>query len=66
MNYRVNIQNTRYGTISANVHQVAEGYVGSISAADYPDLPAHGPLPDEPLAQTRDEAIEQLRRALRR
>jgi hypothetical protein len=66
VNYRVPIHNTRFGSISASVHELAEGFVGSISREEYPDLPAYGPLPGEPLASSIDEAIDQLRRALAR
>lgn len=66
MNYRVVIQNTRFGPITANVHELDQGFTASISHREYPDLPAHGPLPGEPLAASIDDAIEQLRRALTR
>ncbi len=66
MSYRVQIDGTPYGTISAYVEEQASGYIGIISAQEFPDLPIHGPLPGEPYAQSVEEAVEQLRRALNR
>ncbi len=64
VNYRVTLPHTKYGPINASVHELAEGFVGSISPVEYPNLPAYGPLPGEPLASSIEEAAEQLRRAL--
>ncbi len=65
VDYRVTIQNTKYGPINAYVKQVDTGYVAFVSGTEYPDLPVRQTPPgSSPLANSVEEAVEQLRRAL--
>ncbi len=64
--YRVTIDDTKYGSISAWVRSVDKGYVAFIDRTEYPRLPVTHASPGDPLASTVEEALEQLRRALSR
>lgn len=63
--FRVRVD-TRNGPITGWVNQVDDRFVGLIDRSEYPDLPAHAPLPGEPLAKSVDEAVAQPRRAVDR
>jgi hypothetical protein len=64
--YRVQIENTKFGTVSAWVRTVDAGYLAILDGAEYPDLPLTQAPPGGPLPSTVEEAVEQLRRALNR